>query len=627
MRKVESTGFLLELELKTPKIQLKFLRNLPINVEKGLQINTMEIGKNISKINNIGLNNGIKQKNVATKNTQSMLAQTYAAYPSGQLLKAMFVGAKPIDEQKQNLDKLKNTSFAEKLEDYEFEALAGMMKKDNKNAKATNGLIGLIESGSVNMRTIYYSSKHSDIQPNMVNDIKLMQQAKATGMPVEDLIVPKFETADEAVKNAKVGDVYNVGDEKNVYIKTDDGNAKQLKFDKETYLKLFPPVERFSVGQSSIGDCYMVSTLDTLYQNPETRVKILDCFEQDGKDVKAKLPNREEVVVAKDCKLLEQMEDNPQEKIYIKGSEGLRILEHLYAGTRVDKAAQQAKNQTYNKLDDTVFEQLEYEDKQQFYTDTKQGSKDRIARSKAELAYLKKGGNIPEAAGFTREERIATLEKNIAEDKQSIRVSNKELRAQAPDTDEKMGRQLDRKEQLYETLKNPENFWAQVDESRFRVFDNDETGAYDTSYYDFVEDEVGIVLDGMKEKLQSENKSFQNVRALYREGGLAEEIFQVFDMPSYAVSTEDEDFESVVKEQIANGALFSATSNFEFENEDEMTQDYNIASGHAYGAKPYVDDNGDVRIVVVNPWNTTFGTDLSLKEFKNNYSCLIYAEK
>ena len=58
-----------------------------------------------------------------------------------------------------------------------------------------------------------------------------------------------------------------------------------------------------------------------------------------------------------------------------------------------------------------------------------------------------------------------------------------------------------------------------------------------------------------------------------------------------------------------------------------MTQDYNIASGHAYGAKPYVDDNGDVRIVVVNPWNTTFGTDLSLKEFKNNYSCLIYAEK
>ena len=338
------------------------MTNLPINREKGFQINTMEIGNNISKVNNIGINSGIKQKNASAKNSQSMPTQSYAAYPSGQLLKAMFVGAKPIDEQKQNLDKLKNTSFAEKLEDYELDALSGMMKKDNKNSKATNALIGLIESGSVNMRTIYYSSKHSDIQPNIANDIKLMQQAKATNTPVEDLIVPKFETAEEAVKNAKVGDVYSVGDEKNVYIKTDDENAKQLKFDKETYLKLFPPVERFSVGQSSIGDCYMVSTLDTLYQNPETRVKILDCFEQDGNDVKAKLPHSDEVVVAKDCKLLEQTKDNPQEKIYIKGSEGLRILEHLYAGVRVDKNAQQAKNQTYNKLDDTVFEQLDYED-------------------------------------------------------------------------------------------------------------------------------------------------------------------------------------------------------------------------------------------------------------------------
>lgn len=587
----------------------------------------MEIGNNISKVNNIGINSGIKQKNVSAKNSQSMPTQSYAAYPSGQLLKAMFVGAKPIDEQKQNLDKLKNTSFAEKLEDYELDALSGMMKKDNKNSKATNALIGLIESGSVNMRTIYYSSKHSDIQPNIANDIKLMQQAKATNTPVEDLIVPKFETAEEAVKNAKVGDVYSVGDEKNVYIKTDDENAKQLKFDKETYLKLFPPVERFSVGQSSIGDCYMVSTLDTLYQNPETRVKILDCFEQDGNDVKAKLPHSDEVVVAKDCKLLEQTKDNPQEKIYIKGSEGLRILEHLYAGVRVDKNAQQAKNQTYNKLDDTVFEQLDYEDNQRFYTDAKHGSKDRIARSKAELAYLQNGGNIPETAGFTREDRIATLEKTIAQEQKNIRKDNRKLRAQEPDTDAKMGRQLDRKDQLYEILKNPENFWAKVDEDKFRVFDSDETGAYDTSYYELVEDEDGVVLDGMKEKLQAENKYFQNVRALYREGGLAEEIFQAFDMPAYVVSTEDEEFKSVVKEQIANGALFSATTNFEYENEDEMTHEYNIASGHAYGAKPYLDDKGEVRIVVVNPWNTTFGTDLSLEEFKNNYSCLIYAQK
>lgn len=586
----------------------------------------MQIGNNISKVNNIGINNGIKQKKVSAENNQSMPTKSYAAYPSGQLLKAMYVSAKPIDEQKQNLETLKKTSFAENLEDYEFDALSNMMKSDNRNSKATKGLVGLIEDGSVNKRCIYYSSRHSDIQPNMANDIKLMQQAKATGKPVADLIVPKFADKNEAIQNAKVGDVYNVGDEKNVYIKTDDENAKQLKFDKETYLKLFPPVERFAVGQSQIGDCYLVSTLDTLYQNPETRVKILDCFEQDGKDVKAKLPNREEVIVAKDGKLLEQTKDNPQEKIYIKGAEGLRILEHLYAGVRVDKNIDQAKNQTYEKLDNTVFGQLDYEDDQRFYTDAKHGAKDRIARSKAELAYLKNGGNIPEAAGFTREDRIATLEKTIADEQKDIRTYNRKLRAEEPDTDNALGKQLERKDQLYDTIKNPENFWAEIDESRYHVFGNDDD-SYADSYFEFVEDENGIVLDGMKEKLQASNKNFQNVRAVYREAGISNEIFKEFDMPSYDIGTDDEEFDSVVKEQIEKGSLFSATSVFELENEDELTQDYNIATGHAYGAKPYINDEGELRIVIINPWNTTFSTDLSAEDFKKNFAGLTYAEK
>lgn len=592
---------------------------------KGFQINTMNIGNNISKINNIGINNGIKQKNVSAQNNQSMPTQTYAAYPSGQLLKAMFVSEKPIDEQKQNLEKLKNTSFGENLDDYELDAISNMMKSDNKNSKAANALVGLIEDGSVNKRCIYYSSKHSDIQPNIANDMKLMQQAKATGTPIADLIVPKFDTPEDAVKNAKIGDVYNIGDEKNVYIKTDDENAKQLKFDKETYLKLFPPVERFSVGQSQIGDCYLVSTFDTLYQNPETRVKILDCFEQDGNDVKAKLPNRDEVVVAKDCKLLEQTKDNPQEKIYIKGSEGLRILEYLYAGTRLDKTINQAKEQTYNKLDDTVFNQLDYEDEQQFYTDAKQGSKDRIARSKAELAYLKNGGNIPETAGFTREERIAILKKNIEEDKKDIRTCNKTLKTQEPNTDEIMGRQLERKEQLYEAIKNPENFWVENNENRFWAEINDDD-SYANSGFEIVEDEDGVVLDGVKEKLQAANEKFQNVRAAYREAGLANEIFQAFGMPSYNIDTENEDFDSAVKEQISKGAVFSATSKFEIEDEENLLHDYNVTTGHAYGAKPYINKNGDLRIVIVNPWNTTFNTDLSAEDFKKNYACLIFAD-
>lgn len=586
----------------------------------------MGIGSNISKVNNIGINHYIKQKENSAENNKSMPKQTYAAYPSGQLLKAMFVGEKKIDEQTQNIDKIKNTSFADKLEDYEIDALSGMMKSDNKNSKAVNGLIDLIESGLVPNHTIYYSSKHSDIQPNIANDIELMQQAKATGTPIEDLIVPKFETAEDARKNAKTGDVYNIGDENNVYIKTDDENSKQLKFDKETYLKLFPPVERFCTFQSRIGDCYLISMLDTLYHNPETRVKILDCFEQDGKDVKAKLPNKDVSFVAKDCKLFDKTEDNPQKGIYNRGAEGLKILEHLYGDFRVQKSIEDAKTQTYKKIDNTFFEQLDYEDDKRFYTDAKQGSNDRIAHAKAELDYLQNGGNIPKSAGFSREDRITMLKETIADDEISIKEYNKQLQTEEPDTDKKMGRQLKRKDQLLETAKNPENFWAERNLSKTKVYKNDDD-SFLNCVFTFEEDEDGVILDGMKEKLQAQNKNYLNVGAMFREAGYQDEIFKAFDMAAYKIFTKDENFESKLKEQMSQGVIFAAASKAEIENENKMTQDYNIVSSHAYGATPYVDDNDKIRIKVVNPWSTTFSTDLSLEEFQNNFSRLIYAKK
>lgn len=583
----------------------------------------MEISNNISKLNNIGLSNGIKQKKI-TAEKQSMPAQTYSAYPSAELLKATFVTARPSKEELTNREFINNTSFAENLEDYEIKSLAGMMKSNNKNSEVLKDLIGFIEDGTVNKRTIYYSSKNSDINPNLAGDIKLMKQAKETGVPVEDLIVPKYANEKEAVQNAKTGDVYNVGDEKNVFIKTDDGNAKQLKFDKETYLKLFPPVERFSTGQSNIGDCYLVATLDTLFQNPETRVKILDCFEQDGKDVKTKLPNSDEVFVAKDCKLLDKKASEEEEKIYIRNgsAEGLKILEYLYGGVRVEDAIVNAKEQTYENIDNTVFNQLNFEENKQYYTDAKQGSKDKISRYKAELKYLENGGNIPKSAGFSREERTEYLKNEIVKNQKDVKSYNKELKTPEPNTDEVMGKQLERKEQLYETIKNPENFWAK----ELGRGANLEDGIFTSNYVYFEEDESGIVLDGMKEKLQEENEWFINNRALHRDGGYPMEVLNSFGMKAKQIQIDDS-FDEQIKQGIENKTVFGASSKSELKNEQKLTEKYNITSGHAYGAKPYYDENGDVRITVTNPWNTTFSTDLSLEDFKKMFDFVTFAEE
>lgn len=585
----------------------------------------MEISNNISKLNNIVLSNGIKQKNLPAEK-QSMPAQTYSAYPSGELLKATYVTARPSKEELANREFINNTSFAENLEDYEIKALSGMLKSSNKNSEVLKDLIGLIEDGSVNKRAIYYSSKNSDINPNLAGDVKLIKQAKEAGIPVEDLIVPKYADAKEAVQSAEIGDVYNVGDEKHVFIKTDDENAKQLKFDKETYLKLFPPVERFSAGQSNIGDCYLVATLDTLFQTPETRVKILDCFEQDGKDVKAKLPNSDEVFVAKNCKLLDEKSSENEEKIYIRNgsAEGLKILEYLYGGVRVEDAIVNAKEQTYETIDNTVFNQLDFENDKRYYTDAKQGSKEKISRFRAELKYLENGGNIPQSAGFTREERTEYLKNEIAKNQKDVKTYNKELKTPEPDTDDEvMGKQLERKDQLYETIKNPENFWAK-ELSRDVNLDED-TGIYTRNYVYFEEDENGIILDGMKEKLQEENKWFLNNRALHRDGGYPMEVLNSFGMKAKQIQIDDA-FDEKIKQGIENKTVYGASTKPVLKNEQKLTEKYNITSGHAYGAKPYYDENSDVRITVTNPWNTTFSTDLSLEDFKKMFESVTFAE-
>ncbi len=607
-------------------IKLKFFKIMSISLMEGFQINTMEINSNIAKLNNIGLNRGLQQKNFADEK-RGMPTQTYAAYPSGELLKATYVTARPSKEEIANREFIKNTSFAEDLEDYEVKALSGMLKSNNKNSKVLRDLIGLVEGGAVHKRTIYYSSKNSDINHNLAADISLINQSRETGVAIEDLIVPKYADKNEAVKNAKIGDVYNIGDEKNVFIKTDDENAKQLKFDKKTYLKLFPPVERFTAGQSNIGDCYLVSALDTLFQTPESRVKILECFEQDGKDVKAKLPNSDEVFVAKDCKLLGEKAPAEEEKIYIrKGSaEGLKILEYLYGGVRVETAIVNAKEQTYGNIDNTVIKQLWYEEDNQYYTNAKQGAKDRLAKNRAELRYLENGGNIPERAGFTREERTEYLKNKIAEDQKSIRGYNKQLKTPEPNTDEIMGKQLDRKNQLYDAIKNPENFWAKEVGRDVELDEN--TGVYTRSYVFFEEDESGIILDGTKEKLQTENKWYINNRALYREAGWSMEVFHSFGINAYNFATDDDSFDEKIKQGIENKTVIGANSRHMLKNEQRLTEQYNIVSGHAYGAEPYYDENGEIRITVTNPWNTTFTTDLSLEDFKKMFNSVVFVEE
>ncbi len=160
-------------------------------------------------------------------------------------------------------------------------------------------------------------------------DLLLLKKAESLQISSDELLVPEFKTLESARKNVEIGDVFSIQGEKNIFLKIDEQNSKHLKFDKKAYCKLFPPVKRFISNQRNSGDCYLISSLNKMTENPNARKYIYDCFESDEEgNITVKLPESEVSVTIK-----------PDETIYnlgvisnrcAKGALGIQLLEFLY---------------------------------------------------------------------------------------------------------------------------------------------------------------------------------------------------------------------------------------------------------------------------------------------------------
>ena len=145
-------------------------------------------------------------------------------------------------------------------------------------------------------------------------------------MSIKDAFVPQH-ASEEAGKNAsKVGDVFRVEGQDRIFIKSGDNSSKQLKMDADTYLKLYPPVERYSSCQGANGDCYLLSTINSIMENPYARTALYECFTQEGNNITIQLPDSPVKVTLEDGKLPKGAD---YEK-YSDGPLGMKLLEHAY---------------------------------------------------------------------------------------------------------------------------------------------------------------------------------------------------------------------------------------------------------------------------------------------------------
>lgn len=111
------------------------------------------------------------------------------------------------------------------------------------------------------------------------DDINKMCYALENNIDIRDVFCPEFKNEKEADGIAEIGDVFILDGDEFVKIKTQKG-IEDLFLTKDTYLELFPPLERFGAVQSGSGDCYLISVFDSIYQNPNSRDYILKMFKE-----------------------------------------------------------------------------------------------------------------------------------------------------------------------------------------------------------------------------------------------------------------------------------------------------------------------------------------------------------
>lgn len=128
---------------------------------------------------------------------------------------------------------------------------------------------------------------------------------------------------DEIIKDVPHGDVVQVGNK--LYV-NDDGNLVKLRMTKEKYLELFPPGSRFNINQKALGDCWLVSALDSIMNNPKYRAKLYQIFRQEGNDIYIKFPDGKNEIKFENSKIIISSDGKN-----LDGSLGLQMIEQAYS--------------------------------------------------------------------------------------------------------------------------------------------------------------------------------------------------------------------------------------------------------------------------------------------------------
>lgn len=238
----------------------------------------------------------------------------------------------------------------------QIDTLIGKLREGRVDSSHLEMILDLVKDKKLTPQILFPIYERGEISKRVSDDLDKLYGAYAEGKSAKDVFVPKFVDRQAAEKSIKTGDVCQIEGEKNISTKLPDGTIEELFITQETYLELFPPVERFITIQShNVGDCYMLAALDNIQQNPYARHKLLEMFRENADGtvdiVFGGFENREGNIVPKYSErlVLHNISNRTNKKVNMDIAsytcEGFRAMELLNERERNKLLSMNAKNQ------------------------------------------------------------------------------------------------------------------------------------------------------------------------------------------------------------------------------------------------------------------------------------------
>ena len=483
-----------------------------------------------------------------------------------------------IDKPKTIMGSSKASSFVEYTPE---------MDRQLKELKR-NGVI------SKDFELIKPKSKSGKIDAQLADDVSKLYAAFKNGDDITETFVKKFSNVEDAVAQLSAGDVYQIEGSSKMGIILADGTAQELNISAEKYMELFPPVERYSMNQQRIGDCYLIAGLDILNKTPRTRAHLLQCFtEQADGSVSVKLPNSKvEFTIEDGASISESVSDSylkthdGSSKVVaqdsylsiVNGPKGMQALEYLYGLELQQKLIDETWQNLDRQINSMVDSYTGFESRIDFYSAILENPDNySVEQLKEMFKEVVQSGDIKFGDYYPE-------------------FFEQQFRNFVPLNADGTGIDIDA---ITKKLEGQIQTMADMDARAISLYEN-------------IDEEIMKIMTDIAtspETLRGNGGNTHNVLKMF---GIEDAQYEMTNIKE--LLSNKENWEKYI---FAGGTIGTSDTTF-------LNPELNLAGNHAYSIIPFTDENGIMKFKVTNPWKTSESNILTLEQMQEYFRTIYY---